>query len=356
MNLYKRGSVWWVEYQHDGIRHRQSTHTSKRTEAERWLNAIKQARQAPSFDAAVEILKILYSREASAKIALSDAWATYERVSASIGKQVGATTLRKRRIALAAFAKWISNTIATAKSVEDVTSVIAARYAEHLLSLGKKSKTRINIISDLSTIWSVLAKSSDALTNPWLGLRPTDTDGKRLPAFTREDEEKVLQAAREVGDDWFAVCVIARHTGLRYGDIACLTWSEIDFNAKTIRLKPRKTLRHGIAVAIPMVDEVLEVLWSIRKDMTEVFPIHARRYGICYHGWGFAEILARAGLTDKGYTFHSWRHTAATRLAESGATKDIRKAILGHTTDENAERYDHAEYLQEKLAALNAAR
>ena len=68
----------------------------------------------------------------------------------------------------------------------------------------------------------------------------------------------------------------------------------------------------------------------------------------------FREVLDEAEI-DEDYTFHSWRHTAATRLAASGVGVETRKRILGHTRDDTAERYDHDEHIEEMRAAMEAA-
>ena len=83
-----------------------------------------------------------------------------------------------------------------------------------------------------------------------------------------------------------------------------------------------------------------------------VFPFHADRYGQNSKLLHFRDVLERAGVADKGYTIHSWRHTAATRLAEAGVGVETRKRILGHTADATAERYDHATHDAEVREAL----
>ena len=45
MTLYKRRKTWWVEYQVDGVRHRQSTHTHKYAVAKAWASQIDTARK-----------------------------------------------------------------------------------------------------------------------------------------------------------------------------------------------------------------------------------------------------------------------------------------------------------------------
>ena len=62
MTLYKRRKTWWVEYQVDGVRHRQSTHTHKYAVAKAWASQIDTARKMPTFEEAVEVLKMFYKK------------------------------------------------------------------------------------------------------------------------------------------------------------------------------------------------------------------------------------------------------------------------------------------------------
>ncbi len=359
MHIYKRGSIWWVEYIVDHVKHRESTGTTKKSEAETWLRNLKTARKMPTFEHAVEVLKILFSRPNAGLLALTDAWSQYERLAKAVGKlTVGAHTLRTRRALMANFVTWTQEHAATIRTVEAVNGAIAAKYAQHLEQIGNSTKTRRNKITELSTMWSILEKLSDSIRNPWQHLAPAITDSKRIPPFSVEQEEAVLAAAKKVGKDWFPACVIARHTGLRYGDVANLKWSEVDLAAGVIRHKPRKTKKYNITVTLPIIAPMRSAIEGLTRRGPYLFPMHAHLYGDRGHkareALSFGEVLDAAGISHE-YTFHSWRHTAATRLAETGATKDTRKMILGHTTDENAERYDHAEHLAEITEAIEAA-
>ena len=60
MTLYKRHKTWWVEYQIDGKRYRQSTHTHSYAVARAWASQIDTARRMPTFDEAVTVLKMFY--------------------------------------------------------------------------------------------------------------------------------------------------------------------------------------------------------------------------------------------------------------------------------------------------------
>lgn len=358
MTLYKRGQTWWVEYQIDGVRHRQSTHTKKFQVAKAWASQIDTAKKMPTFEEAVEVLKMFYRKPVEGLLPIEATFDVYLDLAKATGKTaISADTMTRRRNTVRRLVEWIQKERPAVKTVEGVTGPIAAGFASYLAGLKLKTKTRINLIADLTTVWKLLENASTQVRNPWSSLRPVDSDGERGKAFTHADERRVLEAAKRIGKDWPGVCTIMRHSGLRYGDVARLTWAEID--GDVIRLKPTKTKRHNIAVAIPIIKPIRDVLKSIRKTGDYLFPIHAEMYGKTSPAarklLNFREVLAAAGLADAGYTIHSWRHTAATRLAETGADIETRKALLGHRRDATAERYDHDEHIAAKRRALSRA-
>lgn len=352
MKLKKRGKIWWIDYRANGKRYRQSTGTADKAVAKAWMDNIDVARRMPTFEAAVDVLRQFYPEETrQGLIPLSGIWETYSRLAAAVGKdKLSPETLFKRQRHVERLVAWIQEKRATVKYAEHVTGPIAAGFAE-FLAKSLKTKSRRNIIGDLSTVWNTLEKASTGVRNPWQHLAPPDTDGRRGMAFSRDQERAVLEAAKKVGKDWYPICAIMQGTGLRYGDVARMEWSEIQ--GDVIRLKPNKTKRHGIRVAIPIVGAVRSAIASLDQRGDFLFPAHAELYGKRGKaGFKFREVLDLAGVVGEGYSIHSWRHTAATRLAEAGADIETRKRILGHTEDITARRYDHDEHLDETRAAL----
>jgi len=58
------------------------------------------------------------------------------------------------------------------------------------------------------------------------------------------------------------------------------------------------------------------------------------------------------GRRFSALSFHSFRHTMISRLANSGAPDAVSKAISGHSTDEAHSRYIHLDTsAQEKVVA-----
>lgn len=358
MNLFRIGRIWWVDYRVDKKRYRRSTGTANKKLAEAFVANIQTARKAPTFEAAVEILKILYSKPVEGLLPISGIWTIYADLARSVGKdQIEAATWTRRKNVVERFSKWIAKQFPTVKTIENVSGPIAAAYAKALTDEGLKTKTRKNLIGELVAVWKLLEKASTGIRNPWRDLMPRDTDGEVGKAFTPSQEKAVLDAARKIGKDWFAVCTLMRQTGLRYGDVARLTWAEIVDGV--IRTDPHKTKRHGISVMIPLTDKARAAICELERRGDYLFPVHSELYGnrgrASREILNFREVLDAAGIKEPGYTIHSWRHTAATRLAAAGADIETRKRILGHTVDETARRYDHDEHLEETRQALESA-
>ncbi len=357
MKLIKMGKKWWVDYTANGKRHRQSTHTENKKIAQAWMDSILVARKMPTFESAVEVLKMLYKKPVEGLLPVETIWENYTRIAKATGKWTSEKSAKQRKYRVDGFLRWLAAARPTVKTIETVTGPIAAAYAEKLANDGLKTKTRRNIIGDLSTVWRMLEKASAQIRNPWPNLAPVDTDGERGKAFTLDEERRVLEAARRVGRDWYPVCVLMRHTGLRYGDVARLTWGEIQ--GDVIRLLPHKTKRHKIAVAIPLTQPAKEAIAELTRRGDFLFPLHSELYGdeaaTLRQNLRFRDVLELAGIRGRGYTIHSWRHTAATRLAASGVDIETRKRILGHTVDATARRYDHDEHLDETRQALESA-
>ena len=225
MKLIKRGKKWWVDYTADGKRHRQSTGTENKKIAQAWMESIHVARKMPSFESAVEVLKMLYKKPVEGLLPVETIMDNYNRIARATGKMPSEKTAKLRRYRVENFLEWLKTARPTVKTIETITGPIAAAYAEKLANDGLKTKTRRNIIGDLSMVWRMLEKTSGQIRNPWSNLAPVDTDGERGKAFTQDEERRVLEAARRVGRDWYPICVLMRQTGLRYGDVARLILS-----------------------------------------------------------------------------------------------------------------------------------
>jgi integrase len=366
MSLFKQpGSrYWWFSVYRPGQpRLRGSTGTEDEATAKAVEATVRmaQGKKTPA-DRLHRMIDELVGCRDDIGLPIAGIWTEYEAWITSNGARLSFHTLRGRQSAVRRFVAWANEYWPAAALMEKVDRACAAAYAKHLASSGAKSKTRANVLSDLRTVWSALQRIRDGITaNPWGLVIPEVRDSERGQAFTRENEMAIMRAADQLGHGWGLACRIARHTGLRYGDIATLTWGCVDLDAGWIALNPSKTERHGISVRVPLSSSLRAALAAARPSCAvtdeHVLPAeHWRGYpnSQVKFLFPFRNVL-NAAKVGTGYTFHSWRHTFRTRLSEAGVSDEISKRLGGWTKDATAMHYDHDGRAKELVAAVEKA-
>ena len=172
-----------------------------------------------------------------------------------------------------------------------------------------------------------------------------------------------LRSVLTVADaEWSSLIKFGLYTGQRLGDIAMLTWSQIDLEREEIRLTTRKT---GKALLIPIAAPLREHLLGLAAGEDPQAPVHPRAFGIMAAQSGrvgtlsnqFSALLVASGLRepqghDKGIgrqgkregfdlSFHSLRHTAVSLLKDAGIPDSVVMALVGHESAAMSHRYTH---------------
>ena len=360
--LYKNngGKVWWVMFRdpnRPGKFIRKSTGTTSIKDARTVEETLHLSVKGKLDERRTrDILDTIFSKNREGcGLPLAQLWPLYERFISMRDRKPGIRLVKQRKKNLDDFIEW-TRTNYPVSSAEDVTLDCAMAYADYLKKKTKlKDKSRKEYVSNLSTVWNA-AGALQNLRNPWKDLRPTVRDGQRHAAFTREQEQAVLAAARRSAvPHWYEASLIARWTGLRKHDVALLEWKDVNFDRGVIKTKPIKTQGYEIEVEVPMVNVLQNALKSLfAKNRRYVLPEFAKAYPGDPEDCTFASILKAAGVTDPTITFHSWRHTFRTRLAEAGVSDDLAKRLGGWTQDATVQRYDHADKTEEIRRALES--
>ena len=172
---------------------------------------------------------------------------TYERWIDVSNKKLERATLKARRNECNRFAEWARVEYPAIKTAEQLTRASVMAFALHLAESGLSGKTRRNILADLGTVWECLRMERDGIENFWNLIR-VDTDSERGKPFSRDQENAILDAAKVIGFDWYEASMVARHTGLRYSDIAHIRADAVDLDRGVIRIRPNKTKRFQIGL------------------------------------------------------------------------------------------------------------
>lgn len=363
MAIFLRGNVWWMEWRAKGERVVRSTgfRVADRAKAQAVLYAYRLARsQKPKRSVVEGLLESIYSAKSvqDAALPLSSVWTSYLDWVVGKGRTIAHKTLVERRGLVERFVAWAVGRGILA--VRDVDVGRAREYVAFLRADGRSNKTLRNAANALGGVWEAVGQLVGGLPNPWRAACP-DKDGSsvRRCAFTPAEEKRVLAEARKLGHDWYLASLISRWTGQRYGDVARLDWSQVDLKARTIAFVPSKTAKHGVRVVSPIGDVLLAALKARAKERGAegfVLPEHAITYPHPFlPAVAFSRALEAAGLDIKRFTFHSWRHTFRTRLAEAGVSDDLARRLGGWTNEAMAAHYDHSSRLAELLRAVNSA-
>ncbi|HEY9869138.1 MAG TPA: site-specific integrase, partial [Candidatus Obscuribacterales bacterium] len=140
----------------------------------------------------------------------------------------------------------------------------------------------------------------------------------------------------------YAVVVLALSTGMRYGEIMNLRWSDVDLVKGRIILQDTKNGERRNVPLTGHAHQEIEKLSKIRRIDTDfLFPNtnfgeKARPYEI-RKSWNTALKTAEI----ENFRFHDLRHSTASYLAMNGATPGEIAEVLGHKTLQMVKRYAH---------------
>lgn len=200
-------------------------------------------------------------------------------------------------------------------------------------------------------------------------LKAVATEARR--PFTTDELREVLKVAN---DEWRSLTLFGFYTGQRLGDLALLSWNNIDLEAGEIHLRTAKT---GRMVRIPICGPLMQHLESLPAGDEPAAHLHPKAAKAFLNGNSpmvsrqFGDLLAAAGITDKrGHgknsgkgraaaratsriSFHSLRHTATSLLKNAGISPAVVQDIIGHDSAEMNTHYTHIE-LNTKRKALDA--
>ncbi|MBI1177843.1 tyrosine-type recombinase/integrase [bacterium] len=239
--------------------------------------------------------------------------------------------------------------------------IVAFRDAE----ASRVAATTANIALKIVRIIFAKAETDGAVTRnearPVKLLKTTGQSARR--AFTLPELKKILAVC---DSEWRSLVLFGFYTGARLGDLASLTWQNIDLPTMQLTFVTRKTNRR---VSIPLTEPLCDLLEKMPAGFNSRQPIHPRAFETVMRekrtgtlSRQFGELLAEAGLLsershqakEKGkgraarrqvseISFHALRHTNVSLLKSAGVGEAVARDIVGHDSVEISRRYTHIE-------------
>ena len=210
---------------------------------------------------------------------------------------------------------------------KDIAEFIKEREAE-----GVTGNTVRLDLAIISRVFNVAAASwgMESLRNPVSKVpRPKISNG-RTRRLEGDEEEKLLA---ECSDTLRPIVQFALETAMRRGEIASLTWQNVDLDRKTVYLPKTKNNEQR---TVPLSPAAVEILEGLEQDENpRVFKLSDVSIT-----QAFIKTCQKANI--EGLTFHDLRHEGVSRLFER-TDLDIMeiKSISGHKTLQMLARYSH---------------
>jgi integrase len=167
--------------------------------------------------------------------------------------------------------------------------------------------------------------------------------GKRI--LTNEEEERLIQSATPYLQD---IIRFALNTGLRIGEIFILLWFNVDWEKGLLNVFAPKTQKVRVVPMNAVTRTILEA-WKLGRKNEFIFFNHETGKPFVDLSAGLALACEKAGL--EGVTWHTLRHTFASRLLAQGTDIVTVKELLGHSTVVVTMRYLHPN-LDAKITAV----
>ena len=323
MSLYKRGNTWWAYVWIDGVRHHKSTGTANRRKAEtierQFRDELNDARQ----------------RLPQLKPEMSFG----ELAALFIGSGMGKTHSLDRLKHLLPFF--------TDMPLLNINTSAIRKYRQERNQERKLTAATVN--RDLSVLRRVLywgVEEGYLAANPLGRLRMERERRTKRPVLSLREEQLLLAAAPP---HLQRIILCALHTGMRRGEILSQRFEDIDFDNRILHVTHSKT-PEGEAREIPLTNRLYALLCAIRQHRGPVFTYQGDPIRIVKTTW--ASSLRRSGI--RHFRFHDLRHTANTRMMLAGVLQEVRREILGHSSQRSRDvndRYTQIE-LPEKREAV----
>jgi integrase len=162
--------------------------------------------------------------------------------------------------------------------------------------------------------------------------------------YTEDEEYRALRACKENFECFYPIMYFCLKTGARFGEMASLAWTDVNFSAKTVSIsrsyddvsRTVKATKNGKERTIPLSTGTHELLAVLR--LTELSknnyifldPQSRSIAGLHSTCNGFLDDINKVCEINKHITMHGLRHTFAT----------VSK-LLGHSSPNTTMRYLH---------------
>jgi len=238
---------------------------------------------------------------------------------------------------------WLKPNIAQFRLI-DICPLHIEKVKREMVKKEKAPRTIQLVLATARQIWNH-ARNNGVVSGDWPGrsVKAGRFDNRRLRFLTDDECDNLLAKLKETSQQVHEMALLSLDTGMRAGEVFSLDWENVDTDTGLIQVVDTKSGRNRTAY---MTERVLDMFQGLPGREGLVFPSNTGgRIGQVSKTFERAaqEIKLNQGIVDKRNkaTFHTLRHTFASKLVESGTDLYVVKELLGHSTLALTERYSH---------------
>lgn len=241
-------------------------------------------------------------------------------------------------------------------SFREITLSHCKKIKRNLMDVGRAARTIQYVFTSFEAIWRFAQDDGLVLSHAPSKVRSfkkslPKLDNRKERFLTFDEENRLLSYLGEKSSTTYDMVVVSLDTGLRWSEITALTWDRVDLESGVFHLTHTKS---GESRWVPFTERVRLLLQEIGQGTSGEY-VFQNRWGkrIDKLSLSFSRAVKAVGLNN-GVTdpkmkisFHSLRHTFASRVLKAGASIYEVSKLLGHGSVKVTERYSHV--VQEDL-------
>jgi integrase len=334
--IFRRGETWWIAYSRSGQEFRESSASAREADAKRLLRQrlgeihagrfVGPVQERVTFGELLDGLIRDYQINGKRNLPTVKGHVKHLRAAFGLDRAVDVTEVRIERY--------------KQERLAPVTVTKAGGEAEE--KPGAAPATVNRELSALSRAFRLAVEQKLLTTKPLV--KKLREDNTRQGFVERADFEVVCAHLPPYLQDFARY---AFFTGWRKGEVASLTWGDVDLAGRTIRLRGTESKNsHGRVVALEGDLHGLILRREEERRVTgpsgevtiaaNVFHHHGQPIGDFRKAWETA--ATKAGHPD--LLFHDFRRSAVRNLTRAGVSQKTCMEITGHKTDHVFRRYD----------------
>ncbi len=225
--------------------------------------------------------------------------------------------------------------------LEEITKHDLEAFIEHEQDRGLMLSTVRTKLHCANAFLRYVIEEAEVVSGDVLARRIRLKKPETLPRAMDPDDVKRLLSIIDRTRDRAMVTVLLR-TGMRIGEL--LNTKMLDLHLKDRRIDIYEGAKNRLGRVVYLSDDAVSALnaWLKMRDVHTEFLFYANgRKSMSYSTSHtlFEKCLTKAGLTHKGYSLHSLRHTFASELLNAGMRIECLQPLMGHSSLDVTRRY-----------------